>query len=130
MLIADIESRKYEFDRVTMMALKRLSRPDLLAQLKLTAAKFCVQQDFDSTNIRFPNVYLPCVDMGDDAAHCSKGKLIVNRPIDEFVDILAADLTDNLKSKYLLGSFMDITIDWLQFTKRPTEIISIYRLNE
>ena len=58
-------------------------------------------------------------------------KLLVNKSIDSLIDILAVDIRDDLKSKYLLNNvWQDVIIDYFYFTKWPTEIITIYRLTE
>ncbi len=128
-LIGEIDTFVYDFDRITMNKLRRLTKEQLYTELRQIADTFSVRADIDTTNIQLTNVYVPCADAGD-VGHCTRGKLIVNRPVDDFIDILAADLTNDLKSKYLLNTFTDVVIDWLQFTQHPTEIITIYRLTE
>lgn len=128
-LFGEIDKFVYDFDRITMNKLKKMTRAELRAELKQISKVFSVQKDFDSTNISFPNIYLPCADM-QDSGYCDRGKLIVNGPVDEFIEILADDLMDDLKAKYLLNIFMDVVIDWLRFAQYPTEIITIYRLTE
>lgn len=130
-LLENIASSVYDFDRMTLQRLKSLPREELKAELTKIANTFAVQKDFDSTNVKFPNVYMPCSEMTDDTHYCDKDKLIINRDINEFVDILASDLMDDLKSKYLLNNlWMDTCIDIFMFERRPTEIITIYRLTE
>jgi hypothetical protein len=129
-IIDEFESIKYEFDRMTLNRLKKLSRDELRTELKLIANEFSVQRDFDPSNIKFPNIYIPCGD-SKDVNYCDGKKLIINRPLDDFVDLLAADLSDDLKSKYLLNSFSsDNVLDFLSFAQHPNEQISIYRLEK
>lgn len=126
-----VNSTVYEFDRVTLNKLKKLPRDEMKHELKEIAKTFSVQKDFDTTGIKFPNIYLPCVDMSDDTGYCDKNKLMINKNIDDLVDILANDIMDGLKAKYLLTAlFGDNLIDPLQFTQWSTEIVTVYKLSE
>ena len=128
-LLAHIESTAYDFDRVTLNKLKGLPRDELKKELADIATRFSVQRDFDTTSITFPNIYMPCGEMNEDTGYCDNAKLIVNRSIDEFVDILASDLTDNLKSRYLLNSvWTDTVVDYTRFSQLPSEVVTIYEL--
>ncbi len=129
-VLDQIESTVYDFDRITLGRLRKMSPADLRAELKTISKSFVVEKSIDTNKITFPNIYLPCGEM-TNTEYCEKSKLIINKPLDMLVDILAADLMDDLKSKYLLNAlWADTTIDWLNFTRWPTEIITIYRLNE
>lgn len=130
-LFEQIDNTIYEFDRVTMNKLRNLPRDGLKTELKLIAESFTVQRDFDSTNVKFPNIYMPCGEMTDVTGYCEKNKLIINKPLDEFVDILATDLMDDLKSKYLLNAALgDTVLDYLVFTKYSSELVTVYKLME
>lgn len=148
-LCNEIIDQLYDFDRVTLSRIKKLPIDALKIEIKKIADLITIRRDFDTSNIKFPNIYLPCAegilgskttDQSDsmralqsknNAEYCSNSKLIINRDIDEFIDIFAHDLTDDLKSKYLLSNLvLDNIIDFLSFTKYPSEIITIYRLNE
>lgn len=130
-LLQQINSTVYDFDRVTMNRLKKLTSDELKKELTKIAENFSIRKDFDPTAIKFPNIYMPCSEINSETGYCDEKKLIINRPVDEFVDILAVDLMDELKSKYLLNNvWTDTIINFLQFIKWPTEIITIYRLTE
>lgn len=130
-LLEQINTTVYDFDRVTMNRLKSLPRAEMKTELKKIAESFSVQRDFDSTGVKFPNIYMPCGEMSEQTGYCEGRKLIINRPMDDFVDILATDLMDELKSNYILNNiFMDVVVDQFSFARVPTEIITIYRLTE
>lgn len=130
-LLEFIDMTVYDFDRVTMNRLKKLPRSELKSELRKIADSFSIQKDFDSTQVKFPNIYMPCVEISEDTGYCDNGKLIINQPIDDLIDILATDIMDDLKSKYLLNNlFMDVVVDYFQFTRWPSEILTIFRLNE
>jgi len=127
-LFDSIDATNYDFDRMTVARLKKYSAKDLRTELMTIAGKISVEKEFDASNIQFPNIYVPCADRSEE--YCAGKKLIV-RNMGEYVDLLAADLTNELKSRYILNDiWMDITVDWLSFTRVPGEIITIYRLTE
>ncbi len=129
-LIDQINNTVYDFDRVTMNKLKKLPIEEMKKELKKISESFSVQKDFDSTDVKFPNIYMPC-SVDSQTGYCDKSKLIINKPVDELIDILANDLMDDLKSKYLLNAvFIDTVVDYLKFTRYNSEIITIYKLTE
>lgn len=131
MLLSQIDATVYDFDRVTMNKLKLLGLEDLKVELRRISNSFAVEKNFDTTAIKFPNIYMHCAELIDVSGYCDNAKLMVNQSIDELVNILAADLQDDLKSKYLLNNmFMDIVVDYFRFTKWSTEVITIYKLTE
>lgn len=131
LLLEQIDLTIYDFDRVTMNRLKKLSREDLKVELRKIAESFSIQKDFDSTAVNFPNIYMPCDELIEETGYCERGKLIINQPMDTLIDILATDIMDDLKSKYLLNNlWQDVTQDFLTFTRWVSEVISIFRLNE
>lgn len=131
-LINLINNTVYNFDHVTMDRLRKMTREDIKVELTSIAARLSVRRDLDMKGLQFPNVYMPC---GAGATstpinaeqYCADGRLVINRPIEPFIDILAADLTNPLKSRYLLsGLWTDNCINPLQFTKHPTEVVTVY----
>lgn len=131
-LLLNIDKTTYDFDRLTISKLKALSSIELKNELKRISKNFVVEKDFDTTGVKFPNIYLPCEDLADKPTYCDNKKLILtkNNSLDIFIDILAKDLSDDLKLKYILNNLMmDITIDMFSFQRNPNEIITIYRLS-
>jgi hypothetical protein len=134
LLIQSIANTVYDFDRVTLARLRKLPRDEQKIELKKIANTFAIEKEFETDKIAFPNVYLPCADMSTvetPAAYCKGSKLMVNTPIDEFISILAADISDDLKAMYLLNNiWMDTIVDQFNFTKNNNEVVTIYRLSE
>lgn len=119
-----IEGSIYEFDRTTLTYLQSLPQDRTREELFKIASTFAVEGEPSSTD--FPNVYLPCEE--SHAGYCS-GKKLILKDMREFVDVLAADIKDELRVAYLLNNiWMDAVIDMFKFTKVSTEIISIYKL--
>ena len=131
-LIDNITNTIYDFDHITMNKLKLMSHDEIKSELKVITSNFIIEQKLDTVSIQFPNIYLPCSDMSTNPGYCdSKHRLILDGVLDDFIDIMAADIKNDLKSRYLLsGIFADTTLSYLQFIQVPTEIITIYRLAE
>jgi hypothetical protein len=129
-LLEDIENTIYEFDKLTLNRLRKLPTGEVKAQLIELCKKFTVEKDFDTSKIKFPNIYLPCA-TGNNFNYCDNNKLILNTSLSDYVDILASDIKDDLKVRYLMsGVFTDTTLSYLTFSQAPTETITIYRLEE
>jgi hypothetical protein len=129
-LFGEFNNTVYSFDKLTLNELRSLPHGEVVAQLEKICGRFTVRRDFDSSEVKFPDIYTPCTDMRNAPAYCENNKLIVNKDISELCKILAHDILDPLKSQYLLtGIWQDTTVDFLKFTRRPVEIISIFLLN-
>lgn len=122
----------YEFDRTTLIYLRSLDIKTRVTELRKIVDKFAINGQ--PTITEFPNVYLPCeearTDVSNTAQYCSGAKLLL-QDLDKYVDVLAADIGDELKASYLMNNiWMDAIIDVFNFTKISTEVITIYRLSE
>ena len=137
--ISAIDNTIYEFDKLTLTKLKRLSKKALISELENISKQFSVEQKLEKkANDEFPNVYLPCEHVKDASAptdrnhiiYCSGKKLIVNKDFKTMVSLLADDLRNPLKSKYMFsGMFVNNIISYFKFESRPQEIISVLKLN-
>lgn len=128
-LVEDINSTVYEFDRITLNRLRRLSLQEVKTALVEICRGLVVEKEFDTRQINFPNIYLPCSSATND--YCAGGKLLLNSGLGEYIDILANDIKDDLRVRYLMsGVFADTVLSYLQFIIVPTEIITIYRIME
>ena len=129
-LIASIKSTAYDFDRMTMNSLRRLPREELKSALTAIAAQITERRASVDSSIQFPNIYTPCDD-GTQKGYCAGRKLIIDRPLEDLIDLLATDLQDDIKVRYILGNiWTDTCIDYLSFTRHGSEMVSIYRLTE
>jgi hypothetical protein len=128
-LTADIDATVYDFDHMTMNRLRAMPPDEMRRELRRICDGFAVERKFDTSDVRFPNVYLPCADV--ESAYCDGKKLMLDTPIEPFVDILASDIRDNLHSRYLMsGIFADTVLSYLQFEQPRTESVVVYRLQE
>ena len=129
-LIDSIDNTVYEFDHITANHLRTLPVDAMKAELTQICGKFTLFKNIDTAQLTFPNIYVPC-ETNESVGYCAGKRLIINRPLAELVDLLAADLGNNLKAKYLLSStWMQRVIDHFSFEQHPMESVLIYQLNE
>lgn len=126
-----IDGEVYEFDNITIAAMKTMDDKVLKKSLLEMAQKFVVEVDKLPEGAEFPNVFNSCTvprPDGQTAGYCSKRKLMITTPLDGLIDILAADLRNPLKSKYLLnGTWLETTLDWFDFHHEDDEQVVVYR---
>src|SRR5690606_26448454 len=69
-LIDNINNTVYDFDHITINRLKNMNDSDVKSELSALVRKFIVEVDFNTQNIKFPNIYLPCGDMDENPGYC------------------------------------------------------------
>jgi hypothetical protein len=134
--IADFESSKYQFDKVSLAAIKSKGKSsggdggssDGSATALLTSImKKLVVEDPPNMKDEFPNVYIPCE--FDSAGYCVGSKLAVGDQLPQLIDILLEDIFNPIKEKYLISSiFSNNILQQLKFERVPNEEITIYRI--
>lgn len=123
-LAAQIEDTIYSFDRQIITQLRELDLGEMRSRLMKISAEFCVERDLVVPE--FPNTFTTC---DEPQPYCAGAKLIVNKPLIGLVNLLCADLRDDLKYKYMVnGIHAESVIDYFKFTQRPIEVITIYRI--
>lgn len=128
-IIDTIKQTKYDFDKVTYDKLKQMEHKDIVKELQKIMDNIIVKKKLDKESIEFPNIYLPC-EYNKKQPFCFNGKLIIN-PQDyiNFIDLLAADIKNPNKEKYLLSNlFLNNNINYLRFQRRKYEKVIIYNL--
>lgn len=127
LLIEAIKNTDYEFDHMLLQNLKNMEIPELKNKLKEISAQITVLKEVNVKD--FPNVYIPCEDfesIGQSPAYCTTRKLIINRDIDDFIEILASDIKSPMKINHIMANIWRDTCRLpLDFIKRPNEIIII-----
>lgn len=127
-LLNSISTTNYDFDKKTLNEIKKISGPELYNAVHQIAQKIAIHKDL-SDNIKFPNVYIPC-DVNPKIDYCHNKLLILNKPIEEYSRLLAADLSNNIKSKYILHNvWTEMYVDYFNFIVRLSDVINIYRLS-
>ena len=107
-----IAEHTYDFDRITLANLQEISTHNdntiTVEQLRKICEKIRAMTPPPTT---FPNIYIP-------------GRGIT--PTDDMLSLLAADLNNPIKRKYMLTKlFTEIIINYFDFIKRPGESISV-----
>jgi translation elongation factor EF-G len=126
--IEDIDRTTYEFDNVTINKLKKLSKAEIIAEINAIVGNFAIyDKSIDTSKITINNIYLPCGI--ENNSYCNKKKLVVNQNMNEMIEILATDILDPIKEKYLVsGLFSDNIINYFNFEFHSFEQITISRL--
>jgi hypothetical protein len=128
--ISALDEKQFEFDRITLNKLSRLPVAELKAELKAILANFVVERPLEGQDgqLSFPNIFFPC-EYGGQVDYCVDKKLIIDKGLDEMVAILASDITNPLKMKYIFsGLFNTNTIGFFNFNYRPNERITVIKL--
>lgn len=126
-LINTIEGNIYEFDKITMNKLKNMRKSELIKELRELVSEFAVEKPIERDNISFPNIYLPCEHESND--YCLRGKLIVDENLDKLTEILATDILNPLKEKYMFsGMFTENIINFFNFDVKSSEVVTVIKM--
>lgn len=126
MLLHTIDETVYEFDHATINTLRAMSRDECRAELLRLAKKFTVVRSLPAMD--FPNIYIPCNVEDSHGGYCGGKKLIVETraKLESLCSILAADIGDDLKYRYMLNNiWVNSVIDAFDFERYPAETISV-----
>lgn len=125
-LAAYIEKKQFDFDKIKFKKLKELSKEDMIKELQTLSKNFAIEGKVNVNKLQFPNIYMPC-EYGD-TEYCSGKKLIVN-DLDAMIDLLATDLKNPIREKYILsGIFVENIIEYFRFDTKPFEIITVTQI--
>ena len=127
-LLQYIKNSVFEFDKLTLNKLKKIrSRDEFHNELKKIVAEFAVGgAPTAGKSFTMPNVFLPCRWADED--YCSGDKLIV-KDLETLVSLLADDLRNPLKERFLLGGlFTDNIIEFFKFDTHEFETVLISKI--
>jgi len=135
-LLCDVKQDIYNFDRMTMNKIKSLDKSHIMIELHKIAKKITyIESKISMEKFSFPNVYLSCINYYKLAkntkiplpGYCCKQKLrISKKKLSDYLELLAEDLMDPLKERYLFDvAFSEKTRKYLKFTRRAHESIEI-----
>ncbi len=118
----EILAAKYDFDKITFQKVRSMKHADVKKMLMSIVSEFAVEGSI--TDDKFPNMFVACEEMGK-TSYCRDGKFITSN-LDKMCDLLAFDLTNQLKSKYFFDNIWGSTIvDYFKFVERPNEAITV-----
>jgi hypothetical protein len=133
-LINQINIVRFNFDVIIMKKLKNMNISDLVKELKLLSKKIIVvgkEPNFFDKFYEFDNAFVACSAAPkqdiQNMKHCKKKKLIIPKTkYDEYIEILAADILNPIKSNWIFsGIFSSKIMNYFKFIYRPYEYIDI-----
>jgi hypothetical protein len=118
-----IENSVFDFDRMLFSKLKDMSQKDLFKELESIFSKITVDME-PTFNGEFPNIIMSCE---INQPYCSSKKLMITKKkLHEILYIMASDILNPVKSKYIFSPiFVKNTIDYFKFIIRKDEHITI-----
>ncbi len=128
-LFDTIDSTVYEFDKMTINRLRKLPLEAMRVELRKIVSEFTTQSPLTESKLLVPNIYLPC-EYTTNVEYCKGKRLVMETAmLNSYVDILASDLVNPIKYKYLTsGLFTDNIIDYFKFDQYAGEIITITKM--
>jgi len=131
-LINQINTYTYSFDKIKINELRLMPQEQLIKELHHLSKQIvnilnpnAIQSALKKKK-DFPNIMVSCFD--DDTIYCKNNKLMITQSnLDSLLNIMAADILNPFKSKWIFNSlFVDNIISYLKFKRRPHEAIEIY----
>ena len=123
-LIRVIYESTFSFDSEVLNSLKQLPHEKLVKKLvEISRDIITIGKE---EHITFGNIFVSCEE-GSSNSYCRKKKLVVSKSdFDKYIDILASDILNPLKSKILFSKFyLKNIMDPYQFIRRPYEQITV-----
>jgi predicted XRE-type DNA-binding protein len=124
-LIAQIKNTVYKFDKMTLSRIFAMNHGEVVALLREIAGNFAVERALPADDAEFPNIYVSCQD--NQANYCDGKRLIVSN-LNEMIQFLADDLTNELKRQYFLANiWLENYIDYFSFATHSREKVQIFQ---
>ena len=129
-IIDDIKTSYFNFDKVELEKLKKMTKPQVKKSLSQIASKFVIFADIEKEkNFTFPNMITTCTssDSKEDISYCKDKKLIIKKDqLDDILEILSDDIINPMKWQWLFNNiFISMTSNFFKFIRRPNENITI-----
>jgi hypothetical protein len=127
-LIKDIQESYFNFDRIQLEELKNLPYTQAKKRLMDISKNIIKFGNVDAKKgFKIPNILVSCAEKHESVDYCDSDKFIMTREKhEELISILAYDITNSLKWKWLFNSiFIEKIIDYFLFRQRPNEKITI-----
>ena len=122
-LIDIISNTSFTFDNITLKKLHELDKNQIIKELKSIVPHFTIIGKISDDP--FPNIYLPCNVTNN--IYCNHKKLIIedNNILNQLIDLLASDIINPIKFKYMMNHFNnDNIIEYFHFNQpNDTNII-------
>lgn len=134
LLLDHIDLSFYNFDRVKINYLKTFAKNDIVKELKTIAKRIVIIVPENSISKllsykeEFPNMLVSCQNkQSNNNIYCKQNKLIITaKKLDELVEILAADILNPFKQKWLFNIvFSDKIVNYFKFARHANETITV-----
>jgi hypothetical protein len=125
--LKQINEASFNFDKLKITKLKHMKHDDIVKYLKILSKSIVSIGNINKIkNLQFNNMIIPCSSK-EKLKYCNKNKLIISQQkLNILLDILAADIKNPYKEKWLFSSiFMQSFIGWFRFIRRSNETIKI-----
>jgi hypothetical protein len=127
-VISEISNSYFNFDRVDLENIADKDLKKIREELMRISKKF-VHFGEPSHKEVFPNIIAACsyLQGKETTPYCKNKKLLIRKQnLMEIIEILSHDIKNPSKFKWLFNSlFVDRSIEFLKFIKRPAETITI-----
>jgi len=127
---AAMDAAVFDFDMTTIKRLRALALSDRTEAIASIADNFAVESAGEIEG-EFPNIYIPCSAAAKNTTdYCDRQQLrLFNTTITEMSSLLAADLSNELKVKYMFsGLFTSNAVEFFDFERRDHIIVTVVRL--
>jgi len=134
LLINKIDSAFYNFDKVKINHLKTLDRETIVKELSKIAQRIINTVPESEINKllnnseEFPNMIISCQNkLVKNNIYCKQNKLVIStKKLDELINIMASDVLNPFKQKWLFNViFTDQILKYFKFIRNPHETITI-----
>lgn len=118
-----IDKSIFTFDKQLLTKLKKMSHKNLTDELIKIFSKHTIDKD-PTFKEDFPNIIMSC---STNLPYCNNKKLMIKKSkLKKLLNLLASDILNPIKSKYLLSPmFVKNVINYLKFTNYKDENITI-----
>jgi len=130
MLIAAVDNGIFDFDRLKINEMRAMKHADVFKQfMQMAKQAVSIVPEREITRAlcsdgEFGNILAACSDA--DNLYCRRGKLMITeRRLRELMDIMAADLLNPFKQRWMFNALFTMTLAQFRFERRPTEIITV-----
>lgn len=129
-LLNDIANTYFEFDKVTLEAIKRMPTKKIYEQLSKLSKQFVTFGKIKSKTFVFPNMFVACGSAKatkEGIGYCSGSKLIIEKDrLETILQLLSHDIANPTKWKWLFNPvFVDKSVNFFKFIRRKAEHITI-----
>ena len=124
-LLENIKLTRFNFDITELEKFRSMDKKDLKKELHRLSKKIIIFGTPKYTD--FENYLMACSTRKDPSGYCKKQKLIIShKEVDKYIDILAEDILNPIKSKWIFSNILiEKIITYFKFIKRPFETIQI-----